>query len=57
MKQILDRLDKLLDELAGQQLKPDDWWRPEWASIKEALMDREFERRVMQDRRHDERAA
>lgn len=47
----ITRLDKLLHELASQQAEPDDFWRPEWASIREQLEAREFERRKGDRRR------
>jgi hypothetical protein len=46
-----DRISGLVRELAGQQAAPDPWWQAELASILEAIADREFERRLTQDRR------
>ena len=51
MKEIFERLDRLCAELAGQQLRRDDWWKPELASIKERIADVLVERRAGADRR------
>jgi len=50
---LADRISNLVRELAGQQALPDEFWRPRLAAILEALADREFERRVTQDRRQE----
>jgi hypothetical protein len=51
MNDIIARINRLVHELAAQQLRQDDWWKPELASITEALNDRAFERRQRDRRR------
>jgi hypothetical protein len=57
MNDLIARIERLVTELAQQQLARDDWWKPELASIKEALADREYERRVKGERRQEHRAS
>ena len=44
MTPLASDIDALVRELAGQQLKPDEFWRPRLASILERVADLYFER-------------
>lgn len=35
---VAKEIDDILDELAGQQAMPDDWWKPKWEAIKAKLV-------------------